>query len=300
MTALAVLLLAPSLTLAQGPVQNPFAYYRLLPEARSACAHHADAGGPWYSRHLLELLEGPRPDLPALLIPGNKRVWVMRADASDPRWAEVCYGGYNGWVQADQLTQDAASLRGYVELYAPLAPFAARVRAKTDLRSLPPRASGSTVIARLAAGEALTALSGRVVDGHLLVNTARGQTGWARQGAIRRTGAAQGDAHADLDELVMLPPESTFSGVNVPVTVEYTVARPLRIFSGHRRFTLPPCKAAASPCSATVQMVPYTQWLFATVDGAPGHLHPQQFAPGERYRYVFRTQAPSQGSSSQR
>lgn len=277
---------------AQSPVQNPFDYYRLLDEKLSDCGRLQDGEKYLFTKHLIELYEAPTTETPSLLIPGNKSVRLLQVDEKNSEWAEVCFAGYSGWVQTNQL--DSIAPKNYVELYVPLQPF----EAKTDykgyiLRSFPddnaPDIGSRDYIL------SFTILSPKTVNGYYLVNQTLGKTGWVKKEDVRITDETpvidfnSEQFWNDFENTGLK--DTSFSNFNVSVTVEYGISDTIRIYNGHRRFVLPPCNKIDEKCNYTIEALPYNQYFFVMVDGMYSYFYRTVFMPGSRYKYVYEVES---------
>jgi len=278
---------------AQSPVQNPFAYYRLLDENLAGCGRLQEGEQYRYSRHLIEMYEGPGTNTPSLLIPGNKRVRMLQADKTTPGWAEVCFAGYSGWVQQNQL--DSIAPKNYIEQYVVLQPF----DAKTDLKNYQLKSSPTDNAPDIGSQDYIlhfTVLSPQTVNGYYLVKQTLGKTGWVRKKDIVKTGETYiidcDSAYFWGDFENIGANDTSFTNFNVSITIEHGLYRDtLRIYNGHRRWIIPPCDYEEGKCSVTIEALPYNQYFLVMVDGMYSYFYRTDFIPGSRYRYVYRLES---------
>lgn len=282
-----------ALVQAQGTVQNPFAYYRLLDENLAGCGRLQEGEQYLYSKHLIEMYEGPGTNTPSLLIPGNKRVRVIQADKKNPGWAEVCFAGYSGWVQQNQL--DSIAPKNYTEQYVVLQPFDAKTGFKNyQLKSSPtdnaPDIGSRDYILHF------TVLSPQTVNGYYLVNQTLGKTGWVRKKYIVKTGETyiidyNSEQFGEDFENIGIN-DTAFNNFNVSITIEHGLYQDtLQIYNGHRTWVIPPCDDEEKRCSVTIEALPYNQYFLVMVNGMYSYFYRTDFMPGSRYRYVYKVES---------
>ena len=280
-------------TQAQSPVQNPFDYYRLLDEKLSDCGRLQEGEKYLFTKQLVELYEAPTTKTPAQLIPGNKRVRVIQTDKKNKDWAEVCFAGYSGWVQQNQL--DSIAPKNYIEQYVALQLFDAKTEFKGyQLKSYPsddaPNIRSWDYILNF------TVLSPQSVNGYYLVNQTIGKTGWVRIKDVVKTGKAyiidyNSERFGDDFENIGLN-DTAYSNFNVSITIEHGLnLDTLRIYNGHRRWVLPPCDNEEGRCSVTIDALPYNQYFLVMADGFYSYFYRTDFMPGSRYRYVYQVES---------